>query len=52
MLTNNIISFEQLGPDHLAGEEGAGCFPFLWFVACVLSVCLSLLLMSTVDYGR
>ena len=22
--------------DHLDGKEGAGCFAFLWFVACVL----------------
>ena len=28
--------------DHLAGEEGADCLAFLWPLACVLSVCLSL----------
>ena len=32
------------------GEEWAGCFAFLWFVACVRSVgvCLFFLLMSSV----
>ena len=36
--------------DHITGEEEAGCFAFLWFVACVLSVlvCLLLFLMSLV----
>ena len=24
--------------DYLAGEEGAGCFAILWFVACVLYI--------------
>ena len=49
-LTDDIFSFEQLSPDHL-GQEGAGCFAVLWFVACVLSVlvCLLCLLVSLVD---
>ena len=36
--------------DHLAGEEGAGCFAFLWSLACVLSVmvCLRFFLVSFV----
>ena len=38
--------------DYLVGEEGAGCFDFRWFVACVLYVlvCLLFLLVSLVDY--
>ena len=36
----------------LFGEKGAGCFAFLWFVVCILSVmdCLLFLLMSLVGY--
>ena len=34
--------------DHLIRDEGAGCFDFLWFVACVLSVCLHYQLVSLV----
>ena len=26
-----------LACDHLVGKEGASCFAFLWFVACILS---------------
>ena len=38
--------------DHLAGEEGAGCYAFLGFLACVLSVLVGLLflLVSLVGY--
>ena len=32
--------------DHHVGEEGAGCFVFLWIVPCLLSVMLWLLLVS------
>ena len=38
--------------DRLVWEEGAGCFSFLRFVACILSamVCWLLLLVSYVGY--
>ena len=29
-LTNNIVSFEQLGPDRPIGEEEVDCFDFHW----------------------
>ena len=34
--------------DHIFGEERAGCITFLWFVVCILSVivCLLVLLVS------
>ena len=37
-----------MDPGHLVGEEGSGCFAFLWFVICVLTVlfCLLFLLMG------
>ena len=37
--------------DHFIGEEGAGHFAFLWFVACLVSgFCLFFLLVSLVGY--
>ena len=38
--------------DHLDEEGGAGCLVFLWFVACVMSVMVSVffLLLSLVGY--
>ena len=50
-----LLSFCLSGPvchcDHLVGEEGTGCFVFLWLVACVLSVmvCFLFLLVSLVS---
>ena len=41
MLPNDTVSFEELGP---------GCFAFHWFVVCVLSVRVSLLLVSLGGY--
>ena len=47
-----LLSYCLSGPifhcNHLVGEEGPGCYVFLWLVACVLSVmiCFFFLLVS------